>query len=69
MEKNIFAADAFAGKTALISGGTSGIGLAAAELFLAGGASVMLVGRSAERGQEALVQLAAGENLCGRCAG
>jgi len=68
MEKNIFAADAFAGKTALISGGTSGIGLAAAELFLAGGASVMLVGRSAERGQEALAQLAAGENarfVCG----
>jgi len=31
MEKTVFAADAFAGKTVLISGGTSGIGLAAAE--------------------------------------
>ena len=57
MEKTIFAADAFAGKTALISGGTSGIGLAAAQIFLSGGASVVLVGRDAARGQSALTVL------------
>lgn len=61
MEQNIFRRDAFVGKTALISGGTSGIGLAAAEIFLAGGASVMLVGRDAARGQTALARLSAGE--------
>ncbi len=38
----------------LITGGTSGIGLAAARLFLSGGARVLLAGRSAARGEEAL---------------
>lgn len=61
MEKNIFAADAFAGKTVLISGGTSGIGLACAKLFLAGGARVVLVGRDEERGHAALAGLSAGQ--------
>ncbi len=42
-----------AGLTAVISGGTSGIGLAAAEKFLADGAQVYILGRSAERGQAA----------------
>ncbi len=45
-------------KTALITGGTSGIGLAAAQIFLAQGVQVMLVGRSAERGRAALDELA-----------
>ena len=62
MQKNIFAADAFVGKTALISGGTSGIGLACAKLFLAGGAQVVLVGRDEERGRAALVGLSAGKH-------
>ena len=61
MEKNIFAADAFAGKTVLISGGTSGIGLACAKLFLAGGARVVLVGRDEARGHDALAGLSAGQ--------
>lgn len=49
------------GKRILISGGTSGIGLAAAELFVAAGAKVALMGRSAQRGEEALAKLAAGD--------
>lgn len=61
METKIFSDEAFAGKTALISGGTSGIGRAAAALFLAGGARVVLMGRGAERGVRALGELAAGE--------
>jgi NAD(P)-dependent dehydrogenase (short-subunit alcohol dehydrogenase family) len=47
----------FAGKTILITGGTSGIGLAAAEMFVRQGAAVMLAGRSADRGEAAVVCL------------
>ncbi len=47
------------GKTTLITGGTSGIGLATAKMFLAQGARVAITGRSAE----ALTQAA--ENLGG----
>ena len=46
-------------KVVLITGGTSGIGLAAAEIFLASGAGVVLCGRFAERGQTAVNKLAA----------
>ena len=45
------------GKTALVLGGTSGIGLAAAELFVRQGASVMLSGRTAWKDQAAQDQL------------
>lgn len=41
------------GKTALITGGTSGIGLASAELFVAHGARVAVCGRSPDAVQEA----------------
>lgn len=39
-----------AGKVAVITGGTSGIGAATAELFVAHGARVVLTGRSEEKG-------------------
>ncbi len=45
------------GKAVLISGGTSGIGLAAAGLLLRAGAKVMLLGRDSGRGKEALALL------------
>ncbi len=49
----------FEGRVALITGGTSGIGLAAAELFVRQGAAVALAGRSAEKGEAAVARLAA----------
>ena len=44
-------------KTALISGGTSGIGLAAARIFLENNFNVALVGRNVERGLNAVKSL------------
>lgn len=44
----------FSGKVAVITGGTDGIGLAAAQAFVDGGASVVIAGRNVERGQRAL---------------
>ena len=59
----------FACKTVLITGGTSGIGLAAARMFLAAGASVAIMGRDTERGRAAVLYLATKESsplfLCG----
>ena len=54
MKKMMFAPDIFAGKTALISGGTSGIGFAVAELLIAGGGNAVLMGRDERRGIDAL---------------
>ena len=48
-------------KRILISGGTSGIGLAAAKLFLQAGAKVALMGRSEQRGKTALQELESGD--------
>ncbi|CAN5302261.1 SDR family oxidoreductase [soil metagenome] len=47
-----------AGKSAIVSGGTAGIGLAIAERLLEEGASVMIVGRNVERAEAAVARLA-----------
>ena len=69
MKELVFASTAFAGRTVLISGGTSGIGYAAAEIFLACGASVVLMGRDQVRGETALTRLAGGARAVYYCAG
>jgi NAD(P)-dependent dehydrogenase (short-subunit alcohol dehydrogenase family) len=48
------------GKAALVTGGTSGIGLAIAERFLAEGVSVVVTGRDEELGSRAVEGLEAG---------
>jgi NADP-dependent 3-hydroxy acid dehydrogenase YdfG len=52
-----------AGKTALITGGGSGIGLACARLFLDEGARVAITGRSADKLRAAAEELHAGDRL------
>lgn len=47
----------FSSKVALVTGGTSGVGLMAAEAFARGGADVFVTGRDSSRGQAAQARL------------
>ncbi|MFC3884088.1 SDR family NAD(P)-dependent oxidoreductase [Bacillus songklensis] len=47
----------FEGRVGIVTGGTSGIGLAAAELLAAEGAHIVVASRSVEKGEQALARL------------
>jgi 3-hydroxybutyrate dehydrogenase len=51
------------GKVAFITGGTRGIGRGIADRFVADGASVMLNGRSADKGKQALEEIGGGDRV------
>ena len=47
----------FKGKSALVTGGTTGIGFCTAKMLAQGGADVVITGRSESKGNDAQVQL------------
>lgn len=47
----------FRGKSVVVTGGTSGIGLATAQLFFTRGANVIITGKNREKGKKALSQM------------
>ena len=57
VSRNLLAADALAGRVAVVTGGSSGIGLATVDLLLACGAAVSLCGRDAQRLDSAVAGL------------
>lgn len=62
-QPQVFDASLLSGRTALITGGGSGLGLAMARRFLELGARVMIAGRSTERLEAAARELDAGDAL------
>ena len=54
------------GKVAVVTGGTRGIGRGVTEAFLAEGASVVMAGRSEEKGKQALKEIDAGDRAAFR---
>ncbi len=57
--EKLFAADAFAEKSVLVTGATSGIGEGTAKAFAAHGARVMVAGRNRERGEAVVAAIGA----------
>ena len=57
-KRKVFSKDALNGRVALITGGSSGIGLGIAEVFAELGANLVLTGRRTDRLQEAAERLA-----------
>ena len=55
----------FEGKTALITGGTSGIGKATAIAFAAAGAKVVLTGRREKEGNQVVAEIERSGGHCG----
>ena len=51
------------GQTAVVTGGTRGIGRGIADIFLENGANVVVNGRSAEKGEQALKEMGGGDNV------
>jgi 3-hydroxybutyrate dehydrogenase len=51
------------GRVAVITGGTRGIGRAIAEAFVRDGAKVVINGRNEEKGQRAIAEMNAGDNV------
>jgi NAD(P)-dependent dehydrogenase (short-subunit alcohol dehydrogenase family) len=51
------------GRTAVVTGGTRGIGRGIAEIFLEHGANVVVNGRSPEKGEQAVKEMGGGDNV------
>jgi NAD(P)-dependent dehydrogenase (short-subunit alcohol dehydrogenase family) len=61
MSNAVFTPDALAGRVAVITGGTRGIGRGIADAFLAAGATVLVSGKSEDKGKQALAEMGAGD--------